>query len=84
MQPGDEVQLKIDAFPDLKLHGHVDSIQAGSGARFGVLPPENATGNFVKIVQRVPVKLVFDFGPNTHDAELILPGLSVVPRVRAR
>ncbi|HEY3863543.1 MAG TPA: efflux RND transporter periplasmic adaptor subunit [Verrucomicrobiae bacterium] len=84
MRPGDEVQLKVDAFPNLKLHGHVDSIQAGSGARFGILPPENATGNFVKIVQRVPVKLVFDIGPNTNDTELISPGLSVVPRVRIR
>ena len=52
----------MDAYPQLKLDGHVDSIQLGSGSRFTAFPPENATGNFVKIVQRVPVKLIIDRG----------------------
>ncbi|MDB6066324.1 MAG: Secretion protein HlyD family protein [Pedosphaera sp.] len=84
MRPGQTVTLKVDAFPNRKFNGHVDSIQAGSGSRFGVLPPENATGNFVKIVQRVPVKILFDYGANTNDAGLLSPGLSVVPRVKVR
>jgi membrane fusion protein (multidrug efflux system) len=84
MRPGQPVTIKVDAFPDLKLNGRVDSIQDGSGSRFGVLPPENATGNFVKIVQRVPVKIVFEYGSNTNDANLLSPGLSVIPKVRVR
>jgi hypothetical protein len=63
MRPGQPVTIKVDAFPGIKWRGHVDSIHAGSGSRFSVLPAENATGNFVKIVRRVPVKIVFD-----HDA----------------
>ncbi|HEU5397325.1 MAG TPA: HlyD family secretion protein, partial [Verrucomicrobiae bacterium] len=65
-------------------HGRVDSIQAGSGSRFSVLPAENATGNYVKVVQRVPVKIVFDHGANTNDAPLLSPGLSVEPTVKIR
>ncbi|HWD94581.1 MAG TPA: HlyD family secretion protein [Verrucomicrobiae bacterium] len=84
MRPGQPVTIKVDAFPDLKLNGRVDSIQAGSGSRFGVLPPENATGNFVKIVQRVPVKIVLDYSGNTNNADLLSPGLSVTPKVRVR
>ena len=57
---GQPVDIAIDAYPDRLFRGHVDSIQAGSGAAFSLLPPENATGNFVKVVQRVPVKIVFD------------------------
>lgn len=79
MQPGQRVTVTLDAFPDVDLHGKVDSIQSGTGARFSAFPPENATGNFVKIVQRVPVKIVFDPAP---DASLHLgPGMSVVPTV---
>ena len=52
--------IAVDAYPELKLRGHVDSIQLGSGSRFTAFPAENATGNFVKIVQRVPVKIVID------------------------
>ena len=79
MQPGQPVDIRIDAFPSLKLHGKVDSIQAGTGSRFSLFPAENATGNFVKIVQRVPVKIVFDSLP---DASVHLgPGMSVVPTV---
>ncbi len=79
MRAGQKVDVTVDAYPDLKLSGHVDSVQLGSGARFTAFPPENATGNFVKIVQRVPVKIVIDRG---LDPMLPLPlGLSVVPTV---
>ncbi|HEX4122438.1 MAG TPA: HlyD family secretion protein [Verrucomicrobiae bacterium] len=84
MRPGQPVTIEVDAFPKNKWHGHVDSIQAGSGARFEILPAENATGNFVKVVQRVPVKIVFDHGANTNDAPMLSPGLSVDPRVKVR
>ena len=60
MQPGQPVLVEIDALGGRKFRAHVDSVQAGSGAQFSLLPPENATGNFVKVVQRVPVKIVFD------------------------
>ena len=62
MRPGQQVSMNIDAYPNLKLRGHVDSIQEGSGARFSAFPAENATGNFVKIVRRVPVKIIIDSG----------------------
>jgi membrane fusion protein (multidrug efflux system) len=79
MRPGEKVDISVDAYPDLKLIGHVDSIQLGSGSRFTAFPPENATGNFVKIVQRLPVKIVIDSG---LDPNLPLPlGLSVVPTI---
>jgi len=79
MNPGDKVEISVDAWPDMKLEGHVDSIQMGSGSRFSTFPSENATGNYVKIVQRVPVKIVVDKGldPN-HPLPL---GLSVEPKV---
>lgn len=79
MRPGQRVDFEVDAYPSLKLRGHVDSIQLGSGSRFSAFPAENATGNFVKIVQRVPVKLVIDRGLDPNQP---LPlGLSVVPTV---
>lgn len=78
MQPGQSVDIKIDAFPNVTLHGKVDSIQAGTGSHFSLFPAENATGNFVKIVQRVPVKIVFDSLPATLH---LGPGMSVVPTV---
>jgi membrane fusion protein (multidrug efflux system) len=78
--PGASVRLRIDAYPSLKLSGHVDSIQYGTGGRFTAFPPENATGNFVKIVQRVPVKIVFDAGERAL-AEGLPLGLSVIPTV---
>jgi membrane fusion protein (multidrug efflux system) len=84
MRPGQPVTIKVDAFPGIKWRGHVDSIQAGSGSRFGVLPAENATGNYVKIVQRVPVKIIFEHDANTNNAPMLSPGLSVVPRVKVR
>ena len=82
MRPGESVQLRIDAYPDRSFHGHVDSLQAGTGARFSLLPPENAVGNYVKVVQRLPVKIVFDHPlPAGID---VAPGMSVVPTVRVR
>ncbi|WP_241626488.1 HlyD family secretion protein [Rosenbergiella epipactidis] len=79
MHPGNKVTVSVDAWPDLKLEGHVDSIQMGSGSHFSAFPAENATGNFVKIVQRVPVKIIIDKG---LDPRHPLPlGLSVEPEV---
>ncbi|ELY7488934.1 HlyD family secretion protein [Cronobacter turicensis] len=80
MRPGDKVEVSVDAFPDLELQGHVESIQQGSGSRFSAFPAENATGNFVKIVQRVPVKIVIDKGLENWNQPLPL-GLSVEPEV---
>jgi membrane fusion protein (multidrug efflux system) len=80
MRPGQRVEIEVDAYPDVVFKGHVDSIQRGTGAYFSLLPPENATGNFVKVVQRVPVKIVFD-DPADPDHVLSL-GMSVVPTVR--
>jgi membrane fusion protein, multidrug efflux system len=80
MRPGQPVTVEIDALGGRKFRARVDSIQAGSGAQFSLLPPENATGNFVKVVQRVPVKIVFeDSLPADHT---IGPGLSVTPSVQ--
>jgi membrane fusion protein (multidrug efflux system) len=79
IRPGQPVLIRVDAYPGLVLHGHVDSIQAGTGARFSLLPPENATGNYVKVVQRVPVKIVFDEAP--PERYVLGPGMSVVPTV---
>jgi membrane fusion protein (multidrug efflux system) len=79
MRPGQAVTLHIDAYPEHAVHGHVASVQPGSGTAFSLLPAENATGNYVKIVQRVPVKIVLDKPP----ADVALgPGMSVVPSVR--
>ena len=78
VRPGDPVDIHIDTYPHRTFKGHVDSIQAGSGTAFSLLPAENATGNYVKIVQRVPVKIVFDEPPDV----LLGPGMSVVPTVR--
>jgi membrane fusion protein (multidrug efflux system) len=81
MRPGQKADLYVDAYPGRRFDGHVDSIQSGSGTAFSLLPAENATGNYVKVVQRVPVKLVFDNLPK----DIVLgPGMSVVPYVRVR
>jgi membrane fusion protein (multidrug efflux system) len=82
MRIGQRVDIDVDAYPGLKLTGHIDSIQGGSGARFSTFPAENATGNFVKIVRRVPVKILIDHGLE-HWGFLPL-GLSVVPTVRLK
>ncbi|MGE5279249.1 MAG: efflux RND transporter periplasmic adaptor subunit [Deltaproteobacteria bacterium] len=79
IRPGQRADIRIDAYPSLVLRGHVDSIQQGTGSRFSLLPAENATGNFIKVVQRVPVKIVFDGAPEAlKDVPL---GCSVVPTV---
>jgi membrane fusion protein, multidrug efflux system len=82
MRRGQPVRIRIDAYPSLDLRGHVDSIQLGSGSKFTAFPPENATGNFVKVVQRVPVKIVIDSGLNP---DIPLPlGISAEPTVTVR
>lgn len=83
IQPGKIVDIKIDAYPGATFRGKVDSVQAGTGSRFSLLPPENATGSFVKVVQRVPVKIVFDEMPDSSKY-VIVPGMSAVPRVHIR
>jgi len=82
MTVGQPVEVKVDAYPGVIFKGHVDSLQPGTGAVFSLLPPENATGNFVKVVQRIPVKIVMEskFDP----AHPLLPGLSVDPYVDIR
>jgi membrane fusion protein (multidrug efflux system) len=82
MTPGQSVEVRVDAYPDKTFKGHVDSIQAGTGARFSLIPPENATGNYVKVVQRVPVKIVFDEPPDSK--HMLAPGMSVVPEVAVK
>jgi membrane fusion protein (multidrug efflux system) len=82
MKPGQPVELSVDAYPNKKFKGKVDSLQAGTGARFSLLPPENAVGNYIKVVQRVPVKIIFDEElPTNLD---IAPGMSVVPIVKVK
>lgn len=81
MRPGQPVEIRIDAYPGRKLTGHVDSVQPGSGTAFSLLPAENATGNYVKVVQRVPVKIVVDNWPPDLP---VGPGMSVVPWTRVR
>jgi membrane fusion protein (multidrug efflux system) len=75
MRPGQAAEIVVDAYPDQTLKGHVDSIQDGTGARFSLLPAENATGNYVKVVQRVPVKIVLDEA--LSGGRLLAPGMSV-------
>jgi membrane fusion protein, multidrug efflux system len=82
IRPGQPVDIKVDAYPSKVFRGHVDSVQVGTGARFSMLPPENATGNYVKVVQRVPVKIVFDEQPDPQYP--IGPGMSVEPEVRVK
>jgi membrane fusion protein (multidrug efflux system) len=80
MRPGQPVRIHVDAYPKYEYKGRVDSLQAGTGARFSLLPPENAVGNYVKVVQRVPVKILFD---EPLDTQLdFAPGMSVEPKVR--
>jgi hypothetical protein len=79
MRPGQPVMLEIDAYPERTIHGHIASVQPGSGTAFSLLPVQNATGNYVKIVQRGPAKIIMDDPP----ADVAVgPGMSVVPSVR--
>jgi membrane fusion protein (multidrug efflux system) len=82
MKPGQPVDIRIDAYPQYRLKGEVNSIQTGTGARFSLLPAENATGNYVKVIQRTPVKITFTDSLPTDIR--IGPGMSVEPRVRVR
>jgi len=84
MRPGQPVTVRVDAYPHLKLTGHVDSIQSGAGARFSLFPPENATGNYIKVLQRVPVKIVFNNSSGSGSTFTLGPGMSVEPKVRVR
>jgi len=84
VQVGQRVDIHIDALPGKTFYGSVDSIQEGSGATFSLLPPDNATGNFTKIVQRVPVKIVFDPDSTRDFLDKIVPGLSVEPTIDLR
>ncbi len=79
MVRGQPVKINVDIFPDRELRGHVDSFQPGTGSRFSLLPAENATGNFVKVVQRVPVKILFD--ESNQDLQRLSPGQSVISTV---
>ena len=83
MRPGQDVSIKIDAYPHKKFKGKVDSIQRASGAKSSLFPPENAVGSFVKIVQRIPVKIVFD-EPIDSSKYNIVSGMSVVPKVKVK
>jgi membrane fusion protein (multidrug efflux system) len=80
MKPGQPAKITVDAYPGAVFRGYVDSIQAGSGATFSLLPPENATGNYIKVVQRIPVKIVFEQQPD-QSKYYTVPGMSVIPEV---
>lgn len=81
MKPGQPVKIKIDTYGGKKFSGKVDSIQRSTGARASLFPPENAVGSYVKIVQRVPVKIVFTEDISKYN---IVPGMSVVPEVKVK
>lgn len=81
MRPGQPVKVTVDAYPNLALKGKVDSIQAATGSRISVIPAENATGNFVKVVQRVPVKITLDGNTSSDRTRILSPGMSVEPKV---
>ncbi len=83
MREGQPVEIKIDAYPDKVFKGKIDSIQRASGAKSSLFPPENAVGSFVKIVQRIPVKIVFD-EPIDSSKYTIVAGMSVVPKVKVK
>ena len=83
MKPGQEVEIKIDAYPKKKFKGKIDSIQKASGAKSSLFPPENAVGSFVKIVQRIPVKIVFTEDINSKEYNIVA-GMSVVPKVKVK
>jgi membrane fusion protein (multidrug efflux system) len=82
MQPGQKATIEVDALGGREFEGHIQSIAAATGAKFSLLPPENATGNFVKVVQRIPVKIVLEAGQDPN--HLLRPGMSVTPTVRVR
>src|SRR6185437_7490166 len=79
VKPGQSVDITVDSFPDEKLKGHVERISPASGSQFALLPPDNATGNFTKVVQRIRVRIKFD--ANQPLLERLLPGMSVETRI---
>lgn len=79
VKPGQAVEIKVDTYPDKKFKGKVESIMAGTGAAFSLFPPENATGNFVKVVQRIPIKIVLD--NDTDQQHILRIGMSVEPTI---
>ncbi|GCF85466.1 HlyD family secretion protein [Geobacter sp. SVR] len=79
IRSGQQVEFRVDAYPGQRFSGRVDSIMAGTGAAFSLLPPENATGNYVKVVQRIPVKILID--SNSDPRHLLRVGMSVIPTV---
>jgi membrane fusion protein (multidrug efflux system) len=83
VRPGQPVEVSVDTFPDARIHGHVDSVSPATGLQFALLPPDNATGNFTKIVQRLPVKIVLDRDAGGHEAgaDILRPGMSVEPTI---
>ena len=83
MRPGQTVKIKIDTYPDHVFKGKIDSIQRASGAKSSLFPPENAVGSFVKIVQRIPVKIIFTEKINPEEYNIV-PGMSVVPKVKVK
>jgi membrane fusion protein, multidrug efflux system len=82
VKPGQPVRIKVDTFPDHDVEGRVNSLAPASGLEFSLLPPDNATGNFTKIVQRIPVKIVFD--PRNPLAGRLRPGMSVTAEIDTR
>ncbi len=82
VRPGQRAVVEVDTYPGMVFKGHVDSLQGGSGAVFSLLPPENATGNYVKVVQRIPVKIVLERGENAR--HVLVPGMSAVPTIALR
>jgi membrane fusion protein, multidrug efflux system len=80
VKPGQPVEVTVDSFPDQVLHGRVERISPASGSQFALLPPDNATGNFTKVVQRIPVRIQFD--KNQPLLDQLLPGMSVITRIR--
>jgi membrane fusion protein (multidrug efflux system) len=81
MRPGQAVKISVDTY-GRTYDGHVLNIAGASGARYSLLPPENATGNYVKVVQRIPVKIVFEKGQDPE--HLLRPGMSVEPNVKVK
>ncbi|MFS4457965.1 HlyD family secretion protein [Bdellovibrio sp. HCB2-146] len=84
IRPGQEVHIKVDSIPEQSFEGHVESIAPGSGSTFSLLPPDNATGNFTKIVQRIPVKIVFDKKSIKGFEDRLITGMSTEVRVKVR
>ena len=84
IRPGQPVQIRVDAIPNRTFLGTVDSFQSGTGAVYALLPPDNATGNFTKIVQRVPVKIRFQPASIRGYEQVLVPGLSTEPKIRVK